>query len=30
MRRLSNLTTRNLLIALHDALATTLAVLATF
>lgn len=30
MTRLSNLTTRNLLIALHDALATTLAVLATF
>jgi FlaA1/EpsC-like NDP-sugar epimerase len=30
MTRLSNLTLRNLLIALHDALATTLAVLATF
>ena len=30
MTRLSNLTLRNLLIALHDALATTLAVLASF
>src|SRR5258708_36078588 len=30
MTRLSNLTSRNLLIALHDALATMLAVLATF
>src|SRR6202040_135481 len=30
MTRLSNLTLRNLLIAVHDALATTLAVLASF
>ena len=30
MTRLSNLTLRNLLIALHDALATTLALLASF
>ena len=30
MTPLSNLTSRNLLIAIHDALATTLAVLASF